>query len=152
MRINLVFAALFVSVSLAQTGKQDAAPSKPDAAKEVVQNSAPDSGSGLTVARAAIAPELEDNEPVKEGDEFGSDVKQLYCFSQIKGAKDSAEIEHRWYWKDDLVFSRPLKIKSANWRTYSIKNIYPYMTGDWMVSIVNTDKEEVLKTLKFTIK
>jgi hypothetical protein len=146
---------LFVSFAWAQTGRQNAAVSTADAgaAKVSVQKeAAAAAASDLTVARAAIALHLEENEPVEPGDVFPVNVKQLYCFSQIKGAKDSAEIEHRWYWNDDLVFSRPLKVKSANWRTYSIKNIYPYMAGDWMVSIVNTKKEEVLKTLKFTIK
>ena len=63
------------------------------------------------------------------------------------------EIQHRWYWNDDLISSIPLKVKSNNWRTYSIKTIHPGMTGEWMVAIVDVkNNEEVLKTLKFTVK
>jgi hypothetical protein len=109
-------------------------------------------GSGLVVTRSAVATDLEENEPVHAAETFPADVKRLYCFSQVKGAKDSAEIEHRWYWNDRLISSIPLKIRSGNWRTYSIKTIAPGMTGEWMVSIVNTEKEAVLKTLKFTVQ
>jgi hypothetical protein len=114
---------------------------------------APVTPSDLSVAAAAIALGLEGYTPVEPGDLFPADVKRLYCYTQIKGAKDSTEIEHRWYWNDDLITSIPLKVKSSNWKTYSIKNIYPGMTGEWMVAIVNPgNSEEVLKTLKFTIK
>ena len=158
MRITSLPLCVMACVSFAwtQAGQQNAPAATAEAgvSKQAVnqKTAAAATVSDLSVARAAIALDLQENEPVEPGDVFPANVKQLYCFSQIKGAKDSTEIEHRWYWKDDLVFSRPLKIKSANWRTYSLKNIYPYMTGDWMVSIVNSKKEEVLTTLKFTIK
>lgn len=149
----IVSSALLWSVSWAQqpAEKVMAAASAETAAAPPVQQTAP--ASGLTVASASIALGLDEYAPVEPGDLFPADVKQLYCYSQIKGAADSTEIEHRWYWNDDLITSIPLKIKSNNWRTYSIKNIHPGMTGEWMVAIVNAQKsEEVLKTLKFTIK
>jgi hypothetical protein len=119
-------------------------------AAPVKQSSA--EGSTITVARAAIATGLNGYEPINPGDSFPPDVKRVYCLSQIKGARDSMQIEHRWYWNDRLIASVPLAIKSINWNTYSIKTILPDMTGEWRVSIVNSQKEEVLQTLKFTVK
>jgi hypothetical protein len=111
------------------------------------------SASGLSVRDAAVAVGLNEYEPVEPGDLFPAEVKRLYCISRIKGAQDSTEIEHRWYWNDDLISAIPLKVKSNNWRTYSIKTIVPSMTGEWMVAIVNPQKdEEVLQTLKFSVK
>lgn len=144
-----------------ETGNQKSAPSSLAPAAEVKNAEAknqtavaptPGGESGLVVARAAVAAGLDENEPVDAADSFPAGIKKLYCFSQIKGAHDSATVEHRWYWNDDLILTIPLDIRSANWRTYSTKNIYPGMTGEWMVAIVNTHGEEVLKTLKFKVE
>ena len=137
----IVSSALLWSVSWAQ----QPAPNAPAAT--------PAPASGLSVAEASIAIGLEEYQPIEPGEVFPATVKQLYCYSRIKGAQDSMEIQHRWYWNDDLITSIPLKVKSNNWRTYSIKNILPGMTGEWVVAIVNAkNSEEVLKTLKFTLQ
>ncbi|NLD98368.1 MAG: DUF2914 domain-containing protein, partial [Fibrobacter sp.] len=85
-------------------------------------------------------------------DTFPTEVKRLFCFSQIRGAVEPEEIQHRWYWNDDLLSSVSLKITTANFRTYSAKTIPNGMTGNWRVVIVNSKNEEILKTLNFTIK
>ena len=140
---------------VAETAVQAPATAKPSAApkKQTVEPVQATSASGLVVTDAAVAVGLDNYKPVEPGDLFPADVKRLYCVSRIKGAQDSTEIEHRWYWNDDLISSIPLKVKSNNWRTYSIKTIVPSMTGEWMVAIVNPQKEEeVLQTLKFSVK
>jgi hypothetical protein len=110
------------------------------------------STSGLSVANAYIAPNLDNDAEQNPKDSFSADIKRLYCISQIKGAKDTMEIQHRWYLNDNLINTVPLMIKSANWRTYSLKTVLPTMVGDWRVAIVNSSKDEVLQTLKFTVK
>jgi len=148
----IVSSALFWSVSWAQQPAQNA-PAVASSKAVATPPSAPATSSGLSVADAAIAIGLEDYVPIEPGNVFPADVQRLYCYSQIKGAQDSMEVEHRWYWNDDLIASIPLKVKSSNWKTYSIKKILPWMTGEWVVAIVNAkNSEEVLKTLKFTIK
>ena len=144
----IVSSALLWSVSWAQQPAQNA-----PAATPATASPAPAAASGLSVADASIAIGLEEYQPIEPGDLFPATIKQLYCYSRIKGAQDSMEIQHRWYWNDDLITTIPLKVKSSNWRTYSIKNIHPGMTGEWVVAIVNAkNAEEVLETLKFTIK
>ncbi|MBN1129994.1 MAG: DUF2914 domain-containing protein [Chitinispirillaceae bacterium] len=126
---------------------------KAETAKKEAKAATAPPASGLSVTKASVAVGLEEYEPVEPGDLFPADIKRLYCFSQVKGASDSTEIEHRWYWNDDMIAAIPLKVKSNNWRTYSIKTIPAGMTGEWMVAIVNPQKEEeVLKTLKFSVK
>ena len=152
---------LFVLAALiAMTQAQPPAPAKmplppPPAQKSTVKKNAPAPGtapsSGITVSRAGIALDVVDREPRDTGSVFPPQVKRLYCFSEIRNGAGE-EIQHRWYWNDDLVNTVPLGIDSERYRTYSAKTIVPGMTGEWMVSIVRTTNEEVLKTIHFQIK
>jgi hypothetical protein len=111
-----------------------------------------DNSSPMKVHRAVITLNVEENEPDVVDTIFPPEVKRLYCYSHITGASTPSEIQHRWYWNDDLQSSIPLKVNSASWRTYSAKSISPVCTGEWLVSIVDTKNEAVLKTIRFFIK
>jgi hypothetical protein len=171
----ILFSSLLFSVALAQQGKQPAAtpsspsakapsvsteqkavtPAQPSAAKAVSngQQSAPPANSlGLTVALAVTAKGIDENGPVGVGTDFTTDDKRVYCITQIKGAKDPVQIEHRWYLNDSKVFSLVLPIKSINWRTQSCITIIPSRVGSWKVDVVLMPQEELLTTLNFTVK
>ncbi|MBN2037344.1 MAG: DUF2914 domain-containing protein [Chitinispirillaceae bacterium] len=165
----LLSSALLWSVSWAQQPQQSAPAASPqDKAVAATEKKSPSTApaaqpekketpsaasSELSVAHAVIAAGLDEYKPVKPDTLFPADIKRLYCYSQIKGASDATEIEHRWYWNDELQSAVPLKIKSNDWRTYSIKTIVPGMTGEWRVAVVHPQKDEkVLTTLKFTVK
>lgn len=107
---------------------------------------------GAYVDRIALCLDIKDNEPDIIDSVFPPNVKRLYCFTAIKGARDVSEIQHRWYYNDDLQASISLKIGSSSWRTYSAKSIPSVYTGEWRVSIVNSKNEEVLKTVRFTVQ
>ena len=153
-----LFASFFCSIVLAEPEKQSGAttpaassPAQPAAAKSspATQQTAQ---ARLVVARAVIARGIDENGPVDAGTDFTADVKRLYCITQIKGAQEPVQIEHRWYLNDNLIFSLPLPIKSMNWRTQSYKTILPGMTGAWKVVVVLMPEEEILTTLTFTVK
>lgn len=108
--------------------------------------------SKVSVDRLAICLNIKDNEPDVIDSVFPPQVRRLYCFTSIKGAQELSEIQHRWYYNDDLQSSVTLKIGSESWRTYSAKSIPSVYTGEWMVAIVNSKNEEVIKTVKFSIK
>jgi hypothetical protein len=107
---------------------------------------------GAYVDRIALCLDIKDNEPDIIDSVFPPNVKRLYCFTAIKGARDVSEIQHRWYYNDDLQASISLKIGSSSWRTYSAKSIPSVYTGEWRVSIVNSKNEEVLKTIRFHVQ
>jgi len=144
MRIITAFSlSLLICSSLAaQSLKSEAAP-------QIQSSQTP---SKLTLTKAVIALNVNNLEPEDISDTFPSEVKRLFCFTQVKGATEPEEIQHRWYWNDDLFSSVQLKITTGNFRTYSAKTILPTMTGDWRVVIVNSKNEEILYTLKFTVK
>ncbi|MBN1759326.1 MAG: DUF2914 domain-containing protein [Chitinispirillaceae bacterium] len=130
-------------------------PPPPPAQKTTVKKTAPvpktAPPSGMIVSRASIALDVVDREPKDTGSVFPPQVKRLYCFTEIKNGAGE-EIQHRWYWNDDLINTVPLGISSDRHRTYSAKTIVPGMTGEWVVSIVRTTNEEVLKTVHFQVK
>ena len=127
-----------------------AAPPKPGTAAKTAP-SAPVPSSGMYVSRASIALDVIDREPKDTGNVFPTAVKRLYCFTEIMNGAGE-EIQHRWYWNDDLINSVPLGIRSQRHRTYSAKTIIPGMVGEWRVAIVNTTDEAVLKTIHFQVK
>lgn len=104
------------------------------------------------VDRMAICLDIKENEPDVIDSVFPPEVKRLYCFTAIKGAGVNNEIQHRWYYNDELQASVSLKINSPSWRTYSAKSIPSVYTGEWIVAVVNSKNEEVIKTCKFHIK
>ena len=115
----LTLSLLVVSAPFAQSSKVSTVQPKADTAKK--EEPAPKSN--LTISRAAIALNVKDLEPENLGDTFPSEVRRLFCFTQIKGAAGPEEIQHRWYWKDELMSTVSLKINSGNFRTYSSKSI-----------------------------
>lgn len=106
---------------------------------------------GLFISRAAIALDIDDREPIDTGSVFPPEVKRLYCFTEIKNGADS-EIQHRWYWKEELITTVSLRVSGNRFRTQSAKTILPEMTGDWRVAIVNSKDESIIKMLHFTVK
>jgi hypothetical protein len=70
------------------------------------------------VKRAAIALDVVDREPRDTAPAFPPEVRRLYCFSEIANG-NGAEIQHRWYWNDDLLNSVSLPISADRYRTYS---------------------------------
>jgi len=150
MHPSLFFTAAYsvVFLSAASVLAQDAAKSAPENTplQQTIAETKP------YIDRMAICLDIKDNEPDAVDSVFPPEVKRLYCFTAVKGAVGINEIQHRWYYNDDLQSSISLKIGSSSWRTYSAKSIPAVYTGEWMVAIVNSKNEEVIKTCKFYIK
>lgn len=155
----ILFSSLIFSVAHAQQVKQAA----PTPAKAVTASTIATPGAqeiktkanslGLMVTRAIIAGGIdENNRPVDPGTEFAADGKRVYCITQIEGAKEPVNIEHRWCKNGVLINTVELPIKSLNWRTQSYKTITPTMAGKWKVDVVLMPGEEFLTSVNFTVK
>ena len=114
-------------------------------------STSPQQPGGMIVKRAAIALDIVDREPKDTGTVFPPEVRRLYCFTEI-GNGEGQEIQHRWYWNDDLLNTVSLKITSNRYRTYSAKTIAPGMVGEWRVAVVDSRNEAVLQMVNFTVK
>jgi hypothetical protein len=140
------------------TAQQPAAPEKKvPVQNQQVQQSAPPpppakNSSGIEITRAVICLNVNEREPEEVGTQFPPEVKRLYCFTEVKSSGEPLELQHRWYWKDELMTTIPLKANSTRFRTYSAKSIPAYAVGDWRVAIVNSRNEETLQIISFEIK
>lgn len=106
---------------------------------------------GFQVARAAICTAVVNREPQGKAEQFNAAQNKIYCFSHIKGVKDTVEIQHKWYFNDKIVGSVTLPVRSSSWRTYSARTIKKEWDGSGKVEIINTRNNEVLKTIPFKI-
>lgn len=106
----------------------------------------------VTVAEVSVATDIKDHGPVGAADKFTITAPQkIWCYSKITGGADGQAIAHKWFHKDNLIASMPLKIKAGSYRTYSYKTISPEMKGLWRVEIID-EAGKVLKTVNFTVE
>jgi hypothetical protein len=119
----------------------------PLAAQETPQTE----GSPLAVAEAVIATGLQDLQPADSVTSVAADVGQVYCWTRVTGAEGEVQIEHVWYHGDQEVARVPLRVASADWRTFSSKRIAPEWTGQWRVDVVGPDGT-VLDSVGFSVQ
>jgi hypothetical protein len=151
----LLVTSVLCCLAIAQQPQQAAKKTAPQPQGNQVQQTAQPSGqnsSEVTITRAVVCLNVNEREPEEPGNVFPPEVKRLYCFTEIKSSGEPLEIQHRWYWKDELLSAVPLSVKSARFRTYSAKSIPAYAAGDWRVAIVNSRNEETLQIINFEIK
>ena len=109
------------------------------------------SAAQLTVTEAVITTSVEDRQPTDNLTTVTRGAGHVYCWTRISGAQVGDQIDHVWYWNDDEMARIPLHIGSANWRTWSSKNIVPEWTGEWRVDVVAADGT-VLDSVSFTVQ
>ena len=104
----------------------------------------------IGVAQFQFATSVEDRAPVAVDTAFAATVGTVYCFTQIRGAADTTQISHVWYYKDQEKARIPLDVSSDDWRTWSSKEILNSWNGRWRVMIEDSDGR-VLATKTFII-
>jgi hypothetical protein len=150
--ISATIVLLFMTIAIAQQQSQPKAQPKTQVQAQPQAQPASTAIEKISVTKAVIALNVANLIPENPSETFPPEVKRLFCFTQIKTPTLPLEIQHRWYWKDELIGTIPLQIKTNNYRTYSTKTIPAGYTGDWRVAIVNSKNEEILQMVHFTIK
>lgn len=89
--------------------------------------------------------------PVDTATTFGPDCGRIVCFTRVVGAAEPLTVTHAWYHEGKTMAKVDLHVGSANWRTYSSKNILPSWTGRWEVRVLDPNGV-VLATRSFTIE
>jgi hypothetical protein len=82
---------------------------------------------------------------------FAADVGNVYCFTHVEGAKDTTQIAHVWYYKEQEKARINLNVQSNDWRTWSSKTILKNWVGHWRV-MVEDSQGNVLATKNFVIR
>ncbi len=104
----------------------------------------------MEVAEGTITTNIVDRVPVDNVESYAASVGKLFCFTRITGAEGEAMVAHVWYRNGEEMGRIELPVRSANWRTYSSKNILPEWTGDWKVDVVDGEGN-VLKSMAFVL-
>lgn len=103
-----------------------------------------------TVARAVVATDVEEREPVGEATQFPATVGQLVFYTVLEGNFSETQFEHVWIREGEEVARVPLRAAGPRWRTWSAKTIPAEWTGDWSVKVVDSEGNE-LSTVDFTV-
>jgi hypothetical protein len=107
---------------------------------------------GMTVGRMILCTGIEDREPIGSVEDFNIEVvERVYLFTEILGAGENTEIKHVWYFSGKKMLEISMLVNGPRWRTWSYKNIYADMTGEWRAE-VEDDNGNVLASLPFEIK
>jgi len=93
---------------------------------------------------------VEEREPVGEDSVFSTAVGRVYCWTLVKGAAESTSITHVWHYREKEMARVELEIGSAWYRTWSYKTLLPEWTGDWRVS-VHDSQGNPLHTMHFSV-
>ncbi|WP_020675600.1 DUF2914 domain-containing protein [Geopsychrobacter electrodiphilus] len=105
----------------------------------------PLSAFALTVSGAVITTKVVDRVPVDKVEVYPAQLGKLYCFSRVEGATADTSIEHVWLYQGDEMARVRLPVKSANWRTYSSKKMFPAWKGEWEVRILDDAGNELAR-------
>ena len=107
---------------------------------------------GISVKRISVCLNIKDREPIHPQTQFHLTAPTpIYCFTEILGAKKPTKIKHLWLYKGRVAMATVLPIRSARWRTWSRKVIYPDLKGKWQVIILGPKKEK-LASIEFVVK
>ncbi len=87
---------------------------------------------------------------VDPADVFSASVGQVYCLAHVLGARPPLEVTMVWYHEGRTKARVPLTVGSADYRTWSSKNIMRSWTGMWEVKVLDP-KGLVLGEVSFNI-
>jgi hypothetical protein len=108
----------------------------------------------LKIEKSALCASIENREPQGISDRFSKNSKQIYYFTHVTGARDTAVIMHRWYHEGKLFQNSILRINSPSWRTHSRRSLINIdeMVGNWRVEAVEQTSGRVLDEAAFVIE
>lgn len=105
----------------------------------------------LSVVDAAVTTAIEDQMPVDRVESYPADYGKLYCFTRIVGAEEATQIIHVWSYLDQEMARVPLKVGSADWRTFSSKRFLPQWSGEWKVTVLD-EEQNIIATIPFLLE
>lgn len=105
----------------------------------------------LNIETIRFGTDVQNRKLVNADTAFAAKVGSVYCFTQVTGARDSTEITHIWYHKEEEKARVSLSVQSDDWHTWSSKRILPSWTGKWRVMVEDAGGN-VIATHSFLIR
>jgi len=105
----------------------------------------------LQVIDSAITTAIADQMPVDRIESYPADYGKLFCFTRVVGAEEDTSITHVWYYQGQEMARVSLPVRSPDWRTYSSKRFLPEWSGDWRVTVLDSEQRE-LTSMTFVLE
>ncbi|NIS74034.1 MAG: DUF2914 domain-containing protein [Deltaproteobacteria bacterium] len=96
-------------------------------------------GGRLLKADVAFCREITEKNCVDAATSFSIDDARIFCHTVVHGAMTYLEIQHIWHHNGKFDQVVRLPVKSAQWRTWSMKNLFSGAEGSWKVEIYAGD-------------
>jgi len=99
---------------------------------------APAPAGRLSVTQYGVGTGVTNRRLTGESNRFAPGSKVAF-FTRVVGGRSGDTIRHVWRHEGNEIASIPLRIGSANWRTYSLKTMYAGSAGAWTVEAVDEE-------------
>lgn len=114
------------------------------------ENSASSPAEKLTLVHAAMCESIKDYSPINTAIIFSIEIGEISCFISFDPVPEEMNIYQKWFHMDKLSTKKKLILKPPRWSTFSSIQLREADKGPWRVEITD-DKENILKTLRFSI-
>lgn len=106
----------------------------------------------LNVLQATVCADIKNRMPVGVDTSFPTSAQRVFVWSEIEAKQIPSKIRHIYYFNGQKISDVVLDVRSANWRTWSLKNISDHrFRGEWRVDIT-TAGGKVLRRLYFAVE
>jgi len=106
--------------------------------------------SDATLVQAVMCESIENFQPLNSAVVFSISQGEVFCFSNFDPVIKQTHIFHRWYKKDNLIFTMRLTLSPPKWSSFSRVQLRDADKGPWRVEISDAN-ESLLQTLRFSM-
>lgn len=94
------------------------------------------------VALAQFTTQIEDREPIDAISFLDDRSSEIIFFTDLRGFRGHT-LSHRWEYRGEVMAEVPISVDHDRWRAWSSKQLLPVWTGDWTVSVINSEGEVI---------
>jgi len=105
---------------------------------------------GMVLADAVMCQGIKNYKPVGAAVVFSISLGEVFCYSSFDPVYETTYIYHKWYKRDQLIFTMRLTLSPPKWASFSRIQIRDADKGPWRVQIED-DKANLLETLRFSM-
>lgn len=95
-----------------------------------------------SVARSMFTTAVEEREPVDSIDKAPAGTSTVYYYTDLRDFADQT-ITHRWSYRGEVMAEVPFNVGGPRWRVWSSKNLQPTWTGQWTVTVLDGEGNEL---------
>lgn len=104
----------------------------------------------MTMTEAVMCEAIENYQPVNSSVVFSISLGEVFCFTNFDPVLEKTVIYHKWYKKDQLIFTMRLTLSPPKWSSFSRVQIRDADKGPWRVEIRDAN-DALLRTLRFSM-